>query len=618
MNIEAIYHHPYGAYAYVNGPDTLRVRLRTSARDSVQCFARWNDRCSSPDCQERVTPMTWLASDGLFHYWEAELHEPYRRLRYAFQIRDASEEVWYTEDGYSHTPSQGGWLSGFFNWPYLYQSQRIQVPGWVRDAVFYEIFPERFANGDSSNDHPAVKEWSGKPEWFNFWGGDLAGIQQHLSYLQSLGVNALWLTPIFASPSNHKYDITDYTKIDPYFGSEDSFRKLLEDCHARGMRVILDAVYNHCSTDFFAWQDVVANGETSRYSEWFHVLDMPPDWRKRNYRMFDHHGHMPKLNTYHPEVQRYLIDAAAKWTRMGVDGWRLDVAGEVDPSLWRAFRRELRAINPDIYIVGEVEHEAARWTLGDMFDGVQHYPLYRAALGYFAAGADTPTFGTGSSEPWDTTTFDRRLGQIRSWYPTPVLSALLAPLSTHDTPRFLTMCGGDTRKLRLAVTFLLTYCGTPMIYYGDEVGMVGGPDPDCRRPMLWDPAQQDQELLAYYRHVIALRHKHAALRTDGVWTCLAQNEPNIYAYLRGELPMGNTPPSSDVALIVLNNSPTSQQIDVPLQATGRSPHALQSCWPDGTLLHDDLAGQVYTVTHGKVTVRLAAYEGAIITSRIEQ
>jgi len=354
LNTEAIYHHPSGAYAYTNGTDTMRVRLRTSARDAVECFVRWNDRCSSLDCQERVTLMTWLASDGVFTYWEAELHEPHRRLRYAFQIRSEAEEVFYTEDGYSYALSEGGWLSGYFNWPYLYDSQRIQVPTWVRDAVFYEIFPERFANGNPENNHPGAKDWPGKPEFFNFWGGDLTGIQQHLPYLEELGINALWLTPIFASASNHKYDINDYTKIDPFLGTEETFIELLQACHAHRIRVVLDAVYNHCGTDFFAWRDVVENGAASRYVDWFHVHEFPPDWRKRNYRMFDHHGHMPKLNTHHPEVQRYLLDAAAKWTRMGIDGWRLDVAGEVDPSLWRAFRREMRAINPDIYIVGEI------------------------------------------------------------------------------------------------------------------------------------------------------------------------------------------------------------------------------------------------------------------------
>lgn len=611
MNTEAIYHHPSGTYAYSNGPDTLRVRLRTSARDNVECFVRWSDRYSSENSQERITQMTWLASDGVFTCWEAELYEPHRRFRYAFQIRSGAEEIYYTEDGFSRIASQGGWLSGYFNWPYLYDSQRIQVPAWVRDAVFYEIFPERFANGNPENNHPKARDWPGKPEWFTFWGGDLAGIQQRLPYLQELGINALWLTPIFESASNHKYDINDYTKIDAFLGTEETFKEFLDACHARGIRVVLDAVYNHCGTDFFAWRDVVEKGTASRYVDWFHVHEFPPDPHKRNYRMFGHHGHMPKLNTYHPEVQRYLIDAAAKWTRMGVDGWRLDVAAEVDPDLWRAFRREMRAINPDIYIVGEIEHEAARWTLGDQFDGVQHYPLYRAILNYFAAGDRSPAFGgLGPSAPWDTTTFDQRLGHIRSWYPTPVLPALLTPLSTHDTPRFLTLCGGDKRKQRLAATFLLTYTGTPMLYYGDEIGMEGGPDPDCRRPMIWEPGHQDQELLAHYRRVIALRKKHPALRADGVWTCLAQNESGVYAYLRGELSMNGAPPSNDVVLVVLNNSPETQQVEVPLQATGRGG---QACWADGTMVKDELAEQVHTVEQARVKLQLDAYHGAVIT-----
>jgi cyclomaltodextrinase / maltogenic alpha-amylase / neopullulanase len=614
MNTEAIYHHQSGAYAYVNGSDTLRVRLRTSAHDDVKCFVRWNDRYSSDDCQERITPMTWLAGDGVFTYWEAELYEPHRRFCYAFEIRCGVEEIYYTEDGYSHATSPGGWLSGYFNWPYLYDSQRIQVPAWVRDAVFYEIFPERFANGNPENNHPTAKDWPGKPEWFNFWGGDLAGIQQHVAYLQELGINALWLTPIFESVSNHKYDVNDYTKIDPFFGTEETFKELLHACHAHGIRVILDAVYNHCGTGFFAWRDVVEKGEASRYVDWFYVKDFPPDWRKRNYRTYGHHGHMPKLNTYHAEVQRYLIDAAAKWTRMGVDGWRLDVAGEVDPSLWRAFRREMRAINPDIYIVGEIAHEAARWTMGDQFDGVQHYPLYRAILNYFAAGDQSPSFGSlGPSPQWDTSTFDHRIGHIRSWYPTPVLPALLTPLSTHDTPRFLTLCGGDKRKELLAATFLLTYTGAPMLYYGDEIGMEGGADPDNRRPMVWEPEQQDQELLAHYRRLIALRKQLAPLREDGVWTCLTDDEGGIYAYLRGELSMNGASPSNDVVLVVLNNSPLPQQIQVPLQASGRGE---QPWWADGTLVKDELAEQVYTVERATVKLQLEAYQGAVISQQL--
>jgi len=207
-------------------------------------------------------------------------------------------------------------------------------------------------------------------------------------------------------------------------------------------------------------------------------------------------------------------------------------------------------------------------------------------------------------------TFDRRLGHIRSWYPTPVYPALLTPLSTHDTPRFLTLCGGDRRKHHLAATFLLTYTGTPMLYYGDEIGIEGGPAPDCRRPMVWEAEQQAQEMLAHYRRLIALRKGHAALRADGVWTCLALNDNSIYAYLRGELRMNDDPPSNDVVLVVLNNSPEYQQIEVPLQARGRGE---QSCWADGTIVKDVLGEQVYTVEQARVTLQLEAYQGAVIT-----
>ncbi len=616
MNIEAIYHTPHGAYAYTNGPDTMRVRLRTSNRETLTCEVYWNDRCGSPECLDRSTPMTWLANDGTFTYWEAELYEPHRRLRYAFHIvsHDKHEQIWYTEDGFSTTPTTERWLSGLFNWPYLYETQRIDVPAWVRDAVFYEIFPERFANGNPHNNHPATQHWTGKPAWFSFWGGDLAGIEQHLAYLQELGINALWLTPIFQAPSNHKYDTADYTKIDPYFGTEEDFQHLLAACHAHNIRVVLDAVFNHSGTDFFAWRDVVEHGEASPYVDWFHIHGFPLDRQKPGYRTFDHHGNMPKLNTAHPALQRYLIDAAAKWTRMGVDGWRLDVASEVDLSLWRAFRRELRAINPQLYIVGEIEHEAARWTLGDLFDGVQHYPVYRAIHHFFTRTEEAPWEGLAHSQSWDAATFDRRLGRIRSWYPTPVFPALLTPLSTHDTPRFLTLCQ-DRRKQQLAATFLLTYTGLPMIYYGEEIGMEGGPDPDCRRSMIWDAQQQDQEMLAFYQHLIALRHHHAALRADGVWTCMAQEQSYVYSYVRGTLPipLAQSPDASQCALIVLNNSENAQTVTLPLQIAS---YGAEPIWVDGTLLRDELHMQLYRVEHAQVTLQLGAYQGAILVPYI--
>ncbi len=612
MNTEAIYHTPYGAYAYTNGSDTMRVRLRTSSRDHLACEVHWNDRCGSPHCLDRITPMTWLSSDGVFTYWEAELYEPHRRLRYAFHIisHENNEHLWYTEDGFSTTQTTERWLSGLFNWPYLYETQCIDVPAWVRDAVFYEIFPERFASGNPANNHPATQHWSGKPEWFSFWGGDLPGITQHLDYLQSLGINALWLTPIFQSPSNHKYDTDDYTKIDPYFGTEEDLQQLLAACHARGMRVVLDAVFNHCGTNFFAWRDVLEHGEASPYVDWFHIHSFPIDRQQPNYRTFDHHGHMPKLHTAHPALQRYLIDAAAKWTRMGVDGWRLDVAGEVDLSLWRAFRRELRAINPQLYIVGEIEHEAARWTQGDLFDGVQHYPVYRAIHHFFTRTTEIPWDGLARPQQWDAATFDHRLGKIRSWYPTPVFSALLTPLSTHDTPRFLTL-NQNRRKQQLAATFLLTYTGLPMIYYGEEVGMEGGPDPDCRRPMLWDEQQQDQEMLAYYTRLIALRHRYAALRADGLWTCMAQEQSNVYSYVRGILPVPSTQSAhpEECVLVVLNNDEHPQTITLPLQIASYGPEAI---WADGTQLRDELHGQMHQVEHAHITLTLDAYQGAVL------
>ncbi len=358
------------------------------------------------------------------------------------------------------------------------------VPDWARDAIFYQIFPERFANGDPRNDPPGTEKWGGVPKSRSYFGGDLEGILRHLDYISSLGVNALYLTPIFESPSNHKYHTTDYLRVDPHFGTEKTLKRLIDSCHARGIRIILDGVFNHTGVDFFAFADIKKNGARSPYLGWYNIYSLPvgpPS--KPNYECWWGLGELPKLMTTNPDVQQYLFRATRHWMELGIDGWRLDVPNEIPHQFWIEWRKLVKSINPQAYIVGEIWDDATPWLKGDQFDAVMNYRFQKACVQFFAKGT------------MNVTEFDSTLAAVRAEYPSDVTNALQNLLGSHDTERFLTSCGGNVNRMKLAVLFQAMYVGAPMIYYGDEVGMMGGNDPGSRGTMVWDPSKQRQDLL---------------------------------------------------------------------------------------------------------------------------
>ena len=396
-----------------------------------------------------------------------------------------------------------------------------QVPAWVGDAVFYQIFPERFVNGDPTNDPPFVQPWGGIPTGSNFFGGDLAGIIDHLDHLQDLGVTAIYLNPIFASPSNHKYNTTDYMRIDPSFGDDAAFRVLVDECHRRVIRIILDGVFNHTSTDFFAFADLRKRGERSVYRSWYNVTSFPiAPPQTPNYECWWGYGTLPKLMTGDPSVRAYLFGVTRKWMSFGIDGWRLDVANEIPHDFWIAWRALVKSINPDAYVCAEVWDNAAAWLNGNEFDATMNYRFRTAVL----AGLVTRTMALSA--------MDSTLTSQWADYSPGVNHALLNLLGSHDTERILTMAGGDTSAVRQAMLFQLTYPGAPMIYYGDEFGMTGGKDPGCRAPMVWQRSQQDSALFQYVKSIIALRRSHPVWSRGDVHTLLVDNAKRLYAYER--------------------------------------------------------------------------------------
>ncbi|HHW71391.1 MAG TPA: alpha-glycosidase [Clostridiales bacterium] len=501
MQFNAIYHRPKGNFAYAYNEDTVHIRIQTAKADIKKCYIIFGDKYDWAE-QHSIKSMTKLYSDELFDYWQANIVPYNRRLCYMFLFESKDDEkYWYTEYGFHK--EQPVDVNFMFEYPYLHKIDIFETPNWVKDAVFYQIFPERFANGDTTNDPEIVEKWGSRPTRENFFGGDLRGIIDKLHHLEDLGVTAIYLTPIFEANTNHKYDTKDYMKVDPHFGDIDTLKELVSKCHDRGIRVILDAVFNHSGYYFPPFQDVLKKGPDSKYWDWFHIHGYPIKKKPRpNYDTFAFEYHMPKLNTENPEVKRYLLDVAEFWIReTDIDGWRLDVANEVDHAFWREFRQVVKAVKPDAYILGEVWHDAGPWLLqGDQFDGVMNYPFTNTAIEFFC------------KRSIDAREFTNLLNKFMFRYPHQTNQVLLNILDSHDTKRLLTQCQGNKELFKLAVLFQMTYIGVPCIYYGDEVGMEGLDDPDCRRPMIWDENSQDRDILNFYKKCIALRKRYRALR----------------------------------------------------------------------------------------------------------
>jgi neopullulanase len=417
----------------------------------------------------------------------------------------------------------------------------VDTPDWVRDAVFYQIFPDRFAASQRVRKPGALEPWDAPPTIHGFKGGDLLGIAERIDELVDLGINALYLTPVFTSASNHRYHAYDYLSVDPLLGGDDALRGLLDTAHAHGIRVVLDGVFNHCGRGFWQFHHVLEQGAASPYRDWFHLdeavlagraaLNAYPDrngvdmrvGHKLGYRAWWGLPALPKFNVAHPPVREYLLGVAEHWLRFGIDGWRLDVPAEIeDETFWQEFRARCRAVRPDAYLVGEIWDEAPEWLAGDRFDALMNYPLGAAILGY--AGGESVDLGVVARHDTyartvrrlDAPAFGERLAQLMSNYDPAIVASQLNLIGSHDTPRALTVLSGDRAALRQAILLQLTLPGAPCIYYGDEIGMEGDRDPDCRRGYPVEAGAGDQELRSFVRTLIRARQEHVALRRGTV------------------------------------------------------------------------------------------------------
>ena len=388
--------------------------------------------------------------------------------------------------------------------------QKNTVPKWVNDAIIYQIFPDRFANGDPSNDPIDVVPWSTRPTRTNFFGGDLQGIINHVDYLEALGVNCLYLTPIFDAPSNHRYETRDYFQINEMLGTTDTLKALTKALHARGMKIILDGVFAHVSDEFPAFQDVLTRGAASPYSQWFLVDDFPiKQYPQPTYRACGGLASMPRLNVDNGEIHELMCKVGEYWIQTAnIDGWRLDMAWEIPHEAWSKFTARVRAAKAEAFLLGEFWGDATPWLAPDQLDSSTNYVWRDTVFRFFI------------NQCTDAKTFVREIQALRELY-APYGPTMVNLLGSHDTPRLMTICRRDSAKAIQALAFLLTDIGVPLIYYGDEVGLTGGNDPGCRKSMPWGEETWNHKVYEASRALINLRRRHPALRRGDVEVIMA-------------------------------------------------------------------------------------------------
>lgn len=481
----------------------------------------------------------------------------------------------------------------------------IRTPDWVRHAVFYQVFPDRFAKSDRVEKPAHLQPWGSPPTGTGYQGGDLLGVAERLDHVQDLGATALYFTPIFESPSNHRYHTQDYYRVDPMLGGNAALRTLLDEAHRRGMRVVLDGVFNHTGRGFFPFVDILENGRNSAWLNWFTIEGWPlapyDGTRPANYASWAGHRALPRLNTDDPQVRESIMRVAEHWLREGIDGWRLDVPYEITaPGFWQEFRERVKAVNPEAYLVGEIWTDARPWLDGTQFDGVMNYLFTEAAIAFTAGHRVRPeTLKDRPYHPERALTgegYARRIDELLALYPWEIQLAQLNLLDSHDTARLLNIAGHDRASVRLATLLLMTYPGAPSVYYGDEIGLPGELDPDCRRAMPWDrPDTWDREVLAYHRRLIALRHAHPALRTGAYHRLHA--DADTYAFARaGE---------GEALLVALNVAGSPREIAVPAGGLFAEGAALEPVF-GGT------DGRPCRVEGGRVRLALAARDGIVL------
>lgn len=542
MQLQAVLHIPLSSYAFAASETSLVIRLRTAKGDVQGCSLYYGDRvCEKDPIETTKIKMKKIASDQLFDYYEAVIEDDYTRVCYYFGLEDEKEQIFYS--GYGFSQEITCQRTQYFQFPYIRREDIPKLPDWAKEMVMYHIFPDSFA---TEKNRIAEKECCIKKDgkvYRSHQGGTLKGILESLDYIAGLGVNCVYLNPIFAAESYHKYDTIDYFQIDPCFGTLEEFKELVGALHERGIRIILDGVFNHCGAGFFAFQDVLKKGEASRYKDWFYKMEFPVQFKKPlNYEAFAYVKEMPKLNTGNPEVMDYFKKVGTWWIEeTGIDGWRLDVANEINHDFWREFRKAVRAVKEDAILIGEIWEDSEVWLQGDQFDSTMNYTFSYICREFYAEHAISLK------------EFDEKINRMLLRYPHPVSAVQMNFLDTHDVPRFLSYCKNGMEDLKQAVFFMMMCVGIPSVFYGDEQLIEGMTEPEYRKPMPWKYRKPEME--AFFEKWIKIRRKFPALQKGRYETVMVDGERGIYGFRRYT--------SQQELLILLNTSEQETEVELP-------------------------------------------------------
>ena len=515
MNLNAIIHRSALPDCYALNSEEVVIQIRTGKditavnliHEDPYMFGisgdfRWNGK---------TVPMKVCRELKHCYIWSAVIRPQYKRVQYCFEVFCGRRKMVVMEDDIypPRTLHRHGRWKQYFKFPWLNPSDVITPPAWAADIIWYQIMPDRFCRGDDGPKRMKLKKWNDRNHirGGDFFGGDLRGIIQKLPYLKDLGITGIYLLPIFQSDSNHKYNTFEYTRIDPDFGTEEDLRELVDTAHSLGIRVMLDAVFNHTGTEFFAWKDVWERGEASPYFDWFFIEERPFRPRRGSLKDGRYHGFafidtMPKLNTNNPAVVDYCAGICEYWVReWKIDGIRFDVGNEVAHSFLKTLHRRLKAIDPEIFLLGEIWMDSIEWLRGDEYDSVMNFPFLESVNNFWIDA--------------DATSQDVMYGleRVYSLYADQTSRVLFNFMDNHDTLRARNRCGSLDR-LYQELTLLMTMPGSACLYYGTEIAMPGGHDPDCRRTMPWDEieAGDHAEAIGELKKLIALRKAHPQTR----------------------------------------------------------------------------------------------------------
>ena len=523
MEYSAIFHDMDKRFCYAIEKDLFVIRVQVKKDDMKEIILHYEDKYIPMEREDtrKTIVMKKVATSQFHDYYEAQVRMHLICLRYFFEFTDMQgEKVYY--GNYEFDKESITNRDRMFDCPQnLREEEMFEVPDWAANKVVYQIFPSRFAASQPVD----KKLWYKAPITpMDDLHGDFRGIIDHLDHIQDLGIDVIYMTPSFKSNSCHKYDTIDYYEIDPSFGTKEELKELVQKAHDRGMKVVMDAVFNHTGKEFFAFKDILEKGEKSKYLDWYYIDELPlkGKWGEiPNFLCFGYYGGMPKLNLKNPEVEKYITDIACYWIReCDIDGWRLDVGDEISHFFWKRFRRAIKAVKKDMLIIGEIWHYAGDFLEGDEWDTVMNYPFYLDLIDLLA------------DEKISVSQFVQNLGYLKGRLHKKCYPLMWNLIDSHDTARFLHLCKDNKKKQHLAAAFQLLLPGMPMIYYGDEYAMPGANDPDCRRGMYWDEEYQDKEMFEWYKRLLQVRKAHTCIVEGELAESITRDEDETIVLIR--------------------------------------------------------------------------------------